>query len=113
MPVLDVIRKKTHNFIGNRAFSENYKNVSKLGKICISLYKKNKIATVIKHIPGHGLSNSDSHFKTPVVNAKKKVLVNNDFKAFKNCKSLFAMTAHVIYSIYDNKRTATHSKVII
>ena len=47
VPVLDVRRKKAHNVIGTRSFSENPTNVSKLGDLCIDFYKKNKIATVI------------------------------------------------------------------
>ena len=113
VPVLDVRRKKSHNIIGNRSFSEDSSNVSKLGSLCIELYKKNKIATVIKHIPGHGLSKSDSHHKTPIVKANKNELIRKDFKPFKVCKSLFAITAHVIYSIYDPTYTATHSKIVI
>jgi len=113
VPVLDVRRKNSHKIIGNRSFSSNVEIVSKLGKLCIKLYKKNKIATVVKHIPGHGLSKFDSHYKTPVIKAHKKELIRKDFKPFKLCKSLFAMTAHVVYSTYDNKNTATHSKTII
>tara|TARA_B110001454_G_C12682805_1_gene418840 strand:- start:313 stop:1266 length:954 start_codon:yes stop_codon:yes gene_type:complete len=113
VPVLDVRRKKSHTIIGNRSFSKNPSHVSKLGSICVNLFKKNKIATVIKHIPGHGLATSDSHFKTPIIKTKKKVLIKNDFKPFKNNKSFFAMTAHIIYSSYDSKNTATHSKIII
>ena len=33
VPVLDVQRKKSHNIIGNRSFSDNPKIVSELGKI--------------------------------------------------------------------------------
>ena len=84
-----------------------------MGNLCIDLYKKNKIATVVKHIPGHGLSISDSHYKTPIIKANKKELTKKDFKPFKGCKSIFAMTAHVIYQNYDNKNTVTHSKIII
>jgi len=72
VPVLDVIRKNTHNVIGNRSFSQNSENVAKLGNVCINLYKKNNIATVIKHIPGHGLSKCDSHYKTPIIKTNKK-----------------------------------------
>ena len=57
-------------------------------------YEKNKIGTVIKHIPGLGLSKCDSHYKTPIIKANKKELIKKDFKPFKACKSLFAMTAH-------------------
>ena len=113
VPVLDVIRKDTHNVIGNRSFSQNPENVAKLGNVCINLYKKNNIATVIKHIPGHGLAKCDSHYKTPIIKTNKKELVRKDFKPFRRCKSFFAMTAHAIYSVYDLANTATHSKIII
>ena len=65
-PVLD-IRRKTPNFIGNRSFSQNSESVSKLGKLCVDLYQKNKIATVVKHIHGHGMTKHDSHYKTPII----------------------------------------------
>jgi len=113
VPVLDVRRKNTHDVIGNRSFSHNPESVSKLGNICIDLYTKNKIATVVKHIPGHGMSKCDSHYKTPIIKSNKKELIKKDFKPFKACKTLFAMTAHVIYSAYDMYNTATHSKIII
>ena len=113
VPVLDVIRKNTHNVIGNRSFSQNPENVAKLGNVCINLYKKNNIATVIKHIPGHGMTKHDSHYKTPIIKTNKKELFKKDFKPFKLCKSHFAMTAHVVYSVLDPDNTATHSKIII
>ena len=112
-PVLDIIRRKTPNFIGSRSFSQNSESVSKLGKLCIGLYKKNRIATVVKHIPGHGMTKHDSHYKTPIITTNKKELFKKDFKPFKLCKSHFAMTAHVVYSVYDPDNTATHSKIII
>ena len=113
VPVLDVRRINAHKIIGNRSFSTNAKNVTILGNICINLFNKNKIATVIKHIPGHGLSKNDSHHETPVINAKKSELKKIDFLPFKNCNSIFAMTAHNIYKSYDKENTATHSKIII
>jgi len=113
IPVLDVRRKKSHNIIGNRSFSNDPKTISSLAKISIKHYKKNKIATVIKHIPGIGLSKCDSHLKTPLIKAKKKDLIRKDFKPFKGSKSLFAMTGHAVYLSYDKYNTATHSKIII
>ena len=101
VPVLDVKRKNSHKVIGDRSFSENPEIVSELGKICIELHERNKIFTVIKHIPGHGLSKYDSHKTLPTIKSKKNELINKDFKPFKFCKSLFAMTAHVKYFEYD------------
>ena len=113
VPVLDIIKKDTHKIISDRSFSKNKKIVSKLGQLCIKFYKNNKIATVIKHIPGHGSAKKDSHYFTPIVKNSKKNLNANDFAPFKKCKSFFAMTAHVIFNSYDARNTATHSKIII
>ena len=113
VPVLDVRRANSNNVIGDRSFSSNPKIVSKIGDFFIEHYQKNNIATVIKHIPGHGLAKVDSHKSTPIVKSKLKDLNKIDFFAFKNKKSLFAMTAHIIYQNIDKNLTATHSKKVI
>ena len=113
LPVLDVRSKGSSAIIGDRAFSDNTKIVSEIGDICIKEFHNNKIATVIKHIPGHGLAKVDSHKKTPTINKELRYLNNHDFMAFKNKNSLFAMTAHLIYKKIDKVNTATHSKKII
>ena len=112
-PVLDVKNKISDKIIGTRAFSKNPKIISDIAKLCIKFYNKNKIGTVIKHIPGHGRSNTDSHFFTPRIKASKKQLIKKDFKCFKKSKSFFAMTGHLIFNSYDKINTSTHSKLII
>ena len=112
-PVLDLLQTNSHGIIGNRSYSENLNVVKELGCACIRFYKKNKIATVIKHIPGHGRASVDSHFKLPIVNGNLMLLKKNDFECFKNTKSYFAMTAHILYSKIDNVNNATHSKTLI
>ena len=113
VPVLDVRRRITNNVIGNRSFSSNPFQVSKLGKICINKFHENSIGTVIKHIPGHGLSKVDSHNKLPIVNHNINLLNKIDFFPFKKQNAFLAMTAHIIYTSIDKKNTATHSKKII
>jgi len=113
LPVLDLRLKGSSNVIGDRSFSNNAKTVSKIGDICIDYFHKNKIGTVIKHIPGHGLAKVDSHKQTPTVKKKLNYLTKHDFSAFRNKASLFAMTAHIIYQNIDKLNTATHSKKII
>jgi len=112
-PVLDLYQKKANGIIGNRSFSANSTSVNEMGQACVKFYKNNKIATVIKHIPGHGKANADSHFKLPVIKDDLNVLKKNDFKCFKNIKSHFAMTAHILYSKIDSKYNVTHSKILI
>ena len=113
VPVLDLRSQQTHKSLNHRCFSYNHKITSKLGQMCIDLYKKNKILTVVKHIPGLGLSKRDSHYDLPVIKLNKKFLKKNDFKVFKDCKLFYAMTAHAIYSDYDAVNPATHSEIII
>ena len=113
IPVLDVLRNKTNKIIGNRSFSKDPKIVDLLGKFTIKNLHKNKIAGIIKHIPGHGAATSDSHIKTPTVALSFKRLNKIDFYPFKSSKAKFAMTAHILYSEIDKKHVATLSKKII
>jgi len=113
VPVLDIRIKGASSIIGDRAFSENTKIINILGNLCINSFHKNKIGTVIKHIPGHGLAKVDSHKLTPTINAKINYLLKNDFSTFKNKKSFFAMTAHIIFNKIDKSNPATQSKKVI
>ena len=112
-PVLDLQYKGASKIIGDRSFSKDPKIVSKIGDHCIKYYHENGIGTVIKHIPGHGLAKVDSHYFTPIVEKTQKFLSKNDFVAFKDKQTLFAMTAHIIFKKIDNQNTVTHSKKLI
>ena len=113
VPVLDIRVKGSSNIIGDRSFSKNKKIISEIGDICINFFHQNSIGTVIKHIPGHGLAKVDSHNFTPLVKKSLSYLNKNDFFPFKNKRSYFAMTAHVVYQSIDRLNTATHSKKVI
>lgn len=113
VPVLDLLHKKKHKIISDRSYSSNSLVVKQLGKICIDVFKKNKIGTVVKHIPGHGRSLVDSHLKLPIIKEKYSKLKKSDFKCFKDNNSLFAMTAHILYEKLDDQMNVTHSKKII
>ena len=113
VPVLDLKVKGASNIIGDRSFSKKPKIVSQIGDYCIYNFHKNRIGAVIKHIPGHGQAKVDSHHFTPVVNKKLSYLLKKDFVPFKNKKSFFAMTAHIVFNKIDNKNTVTHSKKLI
>jgi beta-N-acetylhexosaminidase len=113
VPILDLRVKGASNIIGDRSFSKNRNTVSKIGDLCIKLFHKNSIGTIIKHIPGHGLAKVDSHNFTPIVKKSLKFLEKNDFYPFKDKACHFAMTAHVIYEKLDKHNTVTHSKKVI
>ncbi|MBD1138161.1 beta-N-acetylhexosaminidase [Pelagibacterales bacterium SAG-MED41] len=113
IPVLDVLRNNTNDIIGKRSFSRDKDVVRDLGKITINECHINRIATVIKHIPGHGCSTIDSHQRMPKVNLKMRSLNKTDFYPFKLTNSKLAMTAHILYSKIDSKNVSTFSKKII
>jgi beta-N-acetylhexosaminidase len=113
VPVLDLKISGSSKIIGDRSFSRDPNIVSKIGDICIQTYKENSIGTIIKHIPGHGLAKVDSHFSTPYINKTLQYLLKNDFKAFKNKNSFFAMTGHLIFNQIDKNNTVTHSRKMI
>ena len=113
IPVLDVLRNNTNVIIGKRSFSKDKNIVRELGKITINECHFNKIASVIKHIPGHGCSTIDSHRKMPKVNLKIRTLNKIDFYPFKSTYSKLAMVAHILYTKIDSKNVSTFSKKII
>ena len=113
IPVLDVLRNNTNNIIGKRSFSKDKNVVKDLGKFTINECHLNKIATVIKHIPGHGCSTTDSHKKMPKINLNIKTLDKIDFYPFKSTTSKLAMTAHILYSKIDSKNVSTFSQKIV
>ena len=110
VPVLDLSRNFSHKIIGDRSYSNNKQIVNNVGNISINLFHHNRIGTVIKHIPGHGLAKQDSHLKLPYINNKLSFLEKNDFYIFKNKQSKFAMTAHIVFKSIDKNNCITHSK---
>ena len=113
IPVLDILRKNTNKIIGTRSFSEDKKIVKHLGKLTIKYLHLNKIAGVIKHIPGHGAATADSHKKMPKVMLNLKELYRADFYPFKLSNAKLAMTAHILYQNLDKNYVATLSRKII
>ena len=113
IPVLDVVRGNTSKIIGSRSFSINKKVVKILGQITVNQCHANNIISVIKHVPGHGCTVTDSHKKMPIVNLSYKELNNKDFFPFKSSSAKIAMTAHILYKKIDTINVATFSKKII
>ncbi len=113
IPVLDILRHNTNKVIGKRSFSFNKKIVNELGILTIKNLHKNRIGSVIKHIPGHGASTADSHKRMPRVFLSLKKLNKLDFIPFKSSKAKFAMTAHILYAKIDKNNVGTFSKEII
>jgi beta-N-acetylhexosaminidase len=114
MPVLDVPQQGAHDVIGNRAYSLNIEQVMALARAHTAGFMDGGVLPVMKHIPGHGRSEVDSHHNLPVVNAKRAELEQIDFPPFAAfADAPMAMTAHVIFTAIDKNAPATLSKKVI
>lgn len=117
-PVLDVLTPATHDAIGDRAFSDNARIVSKLSVNACNAFLNVGITPVIKHIPGHGRATQDSHKALPHVNAPRKDL-ENDFTPFKTiaaaptAPAIWGMAAHIVYDKIDADYASSVSPTII
>jgi len=112
-PVVDLPVAGAHDIIGDRAFGTGPAQVADLAQAALDGLRAGGVAGVIKHIPGHGRSMSDSHLELPRVTAGANEL-SKDFDAFARVASApMAMTAHIAYEAYDPGRAATVSPYMI
>jgi beta-N-acetylhexosaminidase len=100
--------------IGDRAFSRDPAVVAALGRTVIDAMLDGGVLPVIKHIPGHGRANADSHHALPHVSTAAADLREIDFKPFRALHDCpLAMTAHVVYEALDAEHPATTSQTIV
>ncbi len=114
-PVVDVLRPGSHpSAIGDRAFGSEPTVVAALARSYMAGLTGGGVLPVIKHIPGHGRADADSHFELPVVRADREDLEACDLVPFRNLSDApIAMTAHVLYPAWDAERPATLSDIVI
>jgi beta-N-acetylhexosaminidase len=112
-PVLDVPVSGSDPIIGDRAFSQAPESVAALAQAALDGLHAGGVAGCIKHIPGHGRADVDSHLALPQVREGRNAL-GADFAPFRALKQAeAAMTAHIVFSAIDPDRPATHSPVML
>jgi len=113
-PVLDLRLPEAHGVIGDRAFSAEPSEVTRLGREYLRGLQAAGCVPVIKHIPGHGRALADSHLELPRVNATREEMAQ-DCLPFAALASLgaWAMTAHILYDAMDAELPATLSPKVI
>ncbi len=112
-PCADLRIEGADPIIGDRAFSTEPADIVALGRAALEGLAQGGVAGVIKHIPGHGRADVDSHEKLPVVTASAEAL-SRDIACFEGLDDApMAMTAHVVYAAWDAERPATTSARVI
>lgn len=113
-PCADVARPDTHPFLYNRCYGTDPASVVAMSRAIVAGQAAGGVAPVLKHIPGHGAAQVDSHLDLPRVDLPLKTLWEVDFTPFKALADLpMAMTAHIIYSAIDPAAPATQSAAMI
>jgi beta-N-acetylhexosaminidase len=114
-PVLDVNTRAENPVIGNRAFGDDAKVVSELGRRWAEGLRDGGVLACGKHYPGHGDAAKDSHFELPVISLDEGTLHDIHVKPFLECGATLPaiMTAHVIYPAFDRDFPATLSRVTL
>lgn len=82
-PCIDVNTNPDNPIIGERAFSSNPDEVITAEKIVSDIYKNNGIIPCVKHFPGHGDANADSHLTLPEIDLYLEQMEQTHIKPFK------------------------------
>ena len=113
-PIGDLANSLTHKVLLNRCYGDIPKIVIQAAKACANGLMDSGVLPVLKHIPGHGRADVDSHLELPKVKTSLKELSVSDFSIFKSLNDIpLGMTAHVLFEKIDKTFPATQSKVII
>ena len=113
-PLADIATDDTHPFLRNRTYGTTAAQVAQNARAVADGLLAGGVLPVIKHIPGHGRAQQDSHLEPPVVDQPKPVLDVTDFAPFKTLNDIgMGMTGHLVYPQIDPGRPATLSPVLM
>ena len=115
-PVLDIYSNENNTVIGDRAFSTEESIVSTMGIATMEGIEDSDIIPVVKHFPGHGDTEVDSHYGLPIVYKTLEELRNFEFIPFvkaieSGCDVI--MVSHIILNEVDSINPASLSKIVI
>ena len=115
-PVLDLNNNVDNPVISERSFGSDPKRASELALAWMDGSLAEGVACCVKHFPGHGDTNVDSHRDLPTVDKSLEELQALELAPFQTAVSRNApamMTAHIVYPALDADNPATMSKAIL
>ena len=109
-PCVDVNTNIKNPIIGERSYSDKYTEVITGAEIFIKSLRKQNIRPCIKHFPGHGDADSDSHLTLPRIDLSFDEMKNVHIKPFEyfikdNIEMI--MVAHLHCTCFDSKTIPT------
>jgi beta-N-acetylhexosaminidase len=103
-PCVDVNNNPANPVIGVRSYGESPLLVSEMGSAAAAGYQKAGVAATIKHFPGHGDTDTDSHLALPSIGHKRERLKEIELLPFQRIIESgvdAVMTAHVVFKAYE------------
>ncbi len=105
-PVVDINSNPRNPVIGPRSFSDDPKRVASLGIQYMKGLQSQGVMAVAKHFPGHGDTETDSHFDLPVINHTREYMDTVDLYPFRQLIDAGVegvMTAHIQVNAYEEE----------
>lgn len=99
-PVMDVNNNPSNPVIGIRSFSDDPQTVAAFGCAYLEGLHEQGVMAALKHFPGHGNTDTDSHTGFPLINSSYEELKTFElipFKAAIDAGADMVMTAHIQY----------------
>lgn len=108
-PCIDVNTNPKNPIIGERAFSNNPDEVIECEKIVSQTYRENGIIPCVKHFPGHGDADADSHLTLPKIDLPLDEMEKTHIKPFKACAKTIemVMVAHLHCTCFETEEIPT------
>jgi beta-N-acetylhexosaminidase len=114
-PVLDLNNNPHNPVIAERSFGAEPKRAAELAMSWMAGSHAEGVACCVKHFPGHGDTNVDSHRDPPTVNKPVEELDRLELAPFRIASGAAPamMTAHIVYPTLDPDNPATMSRRIL
>lgn len=106
-PVLDINTNPKNPIIGNRSFGEDKEKVTEHALALMTGLQNNGIFATGKHFPGHGATETDSHYTLPVINFSQEHIRNIELYPYKKLinKGLASvMVAHLEVPVFETRK---------
>jgi beta-glucosidase-like glycosyl hydrolase len=116
-PVCDVNINPENPVIGVRSFGSDPELASELAAAVVRGHRRSRVASAAKHFPGHGDTDTDSHFGLPLITHTRAELDAIDLPPFRAAIAAgvdTVMTAHIVVPALDDSGVpATMSRRIL
>ena len=113
-PVIDLGGPATHDFLRKRVWSDDPDDLIARSRAACGGLLAGGVLPVIKHLPGHGGADADSHHALPVDPRPLEDLLARDFAVTRALASQrLGMSAHVLYPALDPDLPGTLSPAVI